>query len=76
MVRIREEFDGDMENRSPVTDYKTAENHFEVICENCGNKFYGDDAMLEEWNKAAEHDHIKTFTCPDCAADLEEAAFA
>lgn len=76
MVRLRAEFEGDVENITPVTDYKTAENRFEVICENCGKTFYVDQATHEEWNRASEHDHIKAFTCPECEKDYQEAAFA
>lgn len=74
MVRLRSEFEGDIENRSLITDYRTAKNSFELICENCGKTFYTDQAMHEEWNRAVEHDHVKTFMCPECETDYENAA--
>lgn len=74
MVRLRSEFEGDVENRSPISNFRTAENSFEVICENCGKTFYTDEATHDEWKRAAEYDHVKTFMCPECEADYEEAA--
>lgn len=76
MVRLRAEFEGDIENISPVTDYKTAVNRFEVLCENCGKTCFVDEATREEWARAAEHDHEKTFICPECEQIYEETAGA
>ena len=74
MVRLRSEFEGDIENRSPLTDYRTTENRFEMICENCGKTFYTDEATHEDWKRAVENDHVKSFMCPECELAYEEAA--
>ena len=72
--RLREEFDADMPpvNR-PMSELRTTQNAFELVCSTCGKRLFADNAAYEQITGAMELDPDNQFVCDECVdADLNE----
>lgn len=75
MTRLREEFDADKTERSPVTEYPTTASPFEIPCAVCGRSWYVDDETGRESLRAIHEEFDNKFTCPECEQDYDELAY-
>jgi hypothetical protein len=74
-TRLREEIDGDLnENFVGITDYKTAQNQFEINCSACNKTFYTDKETFESFSRSVEQGLDNPFLCDECREEYEELA--
>lgn len=73
MARLRSFFDGDkIENLGKPTPEKTGENTNEVLCGNCGERFFVDDKQAARIAEAMKTTTENIFLCEGCQSEYEE----
>ena len=71
-VRLREEFETDLERSVTITDYATEKNRFEIDCRSCRKTLFADETALSEYNHAMEQGFDSPFVCDDCLREESE----
>jgi len=71
-VRLREEFDADVNAERPaVSDVKTSSHHFEINCDVCNRSLFVDDATRERMEQKISKGFEEKIVCSNCAMDSD-----
>jgi hypothetical protein len=74
-TRLKEEIDADLtEDYGNISDYKTAQNQFEINCSVCFKTFFTDKQTYESISRAVEQGLDNPFLCFECQQEYEESA--
>lgn len=75
-IRTRSEVDGDMnENYVTITELKTDDNKFEIICGDCDRTFYTDEETFDKFSRTLEQGLDNPFLCSYCQQEYDDLAF-
>lgn len=74
-VRLREEFDADVNSERPeASEVKTDTFHFEINCDVCNRSLYVDDATRESIEQKIKKGLEERFVCSNCELDADVLA--
>lgn len=74
-ARLRPEIDADRIDVNPsISEFRSSTHSHEIICRDCGGRFYTDRGMYDHIARAIEEGLDNPFVCPDCRQELDELA--